>query len=240
MNNDWRDYQKKNSDDSLEHSWGTSPEQKAKERAYNHRYWVENRERIIRQRASRAAGRDFESELRNERETQRHLESDRRHDYWNASREAQGLRETANNQNQMSEQYLNELEGSGNLVRLGNGGVFSYNPNTIEGQLASTKMGLASGYGQAARDNNTAATSVLRNARESGYRNAQQQAESRLRQQDIQREYDNAVKAYQSTPVARVQNIAATAVEAGRQAITAALDAVSNVAYSVVSRFKKK
>lgn len=41
--NDYRNY--------LEHSWGNSPEQKAREREYNHEYWLNNRDRV---RAARA------------------------------------------------------------------------------------------------------------------------------------------------------------------------------------------
>lgn len=41
--NDWRNY--------LEHSWGTSPKQKEREREYNHEYWVNHRERILAARA---------------------------------------------------------------------------------------------------------------------------------------------------------------------------------------------
>lgn len=40
--NDWRDY--------LAHSWGDSPKQKAKEKAYNHEYWLKNKEEIMKKR----------------------------------------------------------------------------------------------------------------------------------------------------------------------------------------------
>ena len=46
-NNDYRDY--------LEHSWGKKPEQKAKESAYNHMYWLKNKAQIMAQRAKTAA-----------------------------------------------------------------------------------------------------------------------------------------------------------------------------------------
>lgn len=46
--NDWRDY--------LAHSWGDSPKQKAKEKAYNHEYWLKNKARIMRQRGTRSLG----------------------------------------------------------------------------------------------------------------------------------------------------------------------------------------
>ena len=44
--NDYRNY--------LEHAWGKSAEQKAREREYNHEYWLTNRERIMRNRLSRS------------------------------------------------------------------------------------------------------------------------------------------------------------------------------------------
>lgn len=40
--NDWRDY--------LAHSWGDSPKQKAKEKAYNHEYWLKNKDEIMKRR----------------------------------------------------------------------------------------------------------------------------------------------------------------------------------------------
>lgn len=46
--NDWRDY--------LAHSWGDSPKQKAREKEYNHEYWLKNKARIMRQRGTRSLG----------------------------------------------------------------------------------------------------------------------------------------------------------------------------------------
>ena len=40
--NDWRDY--------LAHSWGDSPKQKAREKEYNHEYWLKNKERLLKKR----------------------------------------------------------------------------------------------------------------------------------------------------------------------------------------------
>lgn len=44
--NDWRNY----SEDSLEHGWGTSPEQKKREREYNHEYWEAHKDEILARR----------------------------------------------------------------------------------------------------------------------------------------------------------------------------------------------
>lgn len=46
--NDWRSYLAHSLE--LKHSWGKKPEQKAKEKAYNHEYWEKNKERIMAQR----------------------------------------------------------------------------------------------------------------------------------------------------------------------------------------------
>lgn len=40
--NDWRDY--------LAHSWGNSPKQKAREKAYNHEYWLKNKDELMKKR----------------------------------------------------------------------------------------------------------------------------------------------------------------------------------------------
>lgn len=46
--NDWRSYLAHSLE--LRHSWGTKPEQKAREKEYNHEYWEKNKERIMAQR----------------------------------------------------------------------------------------------------------------------------------------------------------------------------------------------
>lgn len=45
-NNDWRDY-------SLQHSWGTKPEQKKREKEYNAWYWKTHKEEIMKKRGQR-------------------------------------------------------------------------------------------------------------------------------------------------------------------------------------------
>ena len=61
-NNDWRDYEPRN--DALAHSWGTSPKQKAKEKAYNHEYWENNKDRILRKRQLHKVGDVYTKEAR--------------------------------------------------------------------------------------------------------------------------------------------------------------------------------
>lgn len=46
-NNDWRNYL------FLRHSWGKDPEDKAKEKKYNHEYWEEHKEEIMKKRQDR-------------------------------------------------------------------------------------------------------------------------------------------------------------------------------------------
>ena len=46
-NNDWRDYL------SLRHSWGKDPDDKAKEKKYNHEYWEEHKKEIMAKRKDR-------------------------------------------------------------------------------------------------------------------------------------------------------------------------------------------
>lgn len=46
-NNDWRSFQ---------HSWGTKPEQKKREREYNHQYWIDHKEEIMKKRRAKKGG----------------------------------------------------------------------------------------------------------------------------------------------------------------------------------------
>lgn len=46
-NNDWRSFQ---------HSWGKKPEQKKREREYNHQYWIDHKEEIMRKRRAKKGG----------------------------------------------------------------------------------------------------------------------------------------------------------------------------------------
>ena len=55
--NDWRNY----SEDSLEHSWGKKPEQKQREREYNHEYWEAHKDEILARR-KRSQNRNTDSD----------------------------------------------------------------------------------------------------------------------------------------------------------------------------------
>ena len=70
-NNDYRDY--------LEHSWGKKPEQKAAEKAYNAKYYLENKARILAQRAKSAAGITQKAELESAKSDLQSAKMD--HDY---------------------------------------------------------------------------------------------------------------------------------------------------------------
>lgn len=48
--NDWRSYSEARAGFMLAHSWGKKPEQKAKEKEYNHEYYEKNKERLLARR----------------------------------------------------------------------------------------------------------------------------------------------------------------------------------------------
>lgn len=150
------------------------------------------------------------------------LEQDRQHDQWDARQHEERWRGIESRANEIGDGFYDKAREQEYWT--------DYETYARLGDLTYD-------VGQEARKRQQ---NVHRESVESSSRNLMQQHELQSQRRQIQREYDAAVKAYQNTPVARLENAAATAVEAGRQAVRAALDAVSNVAYSVVSRFKKK
>ena len=66
--NDWRDY--------LAHSWGTTPKQKVREKEYNHWYWEEHKEEIMKKRRQRLG--QTERDPENDYEINRNILQDRR------------------------------------------------------------------------------------------------------------------------------------------------------------------
>ena len=178
--NDWRDY--------LAHSWGHSPKQKAREKEYNHSYWLRNREEILRKRKmklsdSAKANELLDRSINSYRKAGGHLSLDeareinRRQangDYHGTDFASRSERIAARRQANRQAQIDSEVSA------LKNQNAANYRQNQINSEVSALKNQNAANY-QARQASNRQAqinseVSALKNQNAANYRQSQAQA----------------------------------------------------------------
>lgn len=206
---------------------------KRPEREYNHQYWLNNRDRLLKSRAMKASGRDYEKELSDLNRRQYELEQDRKHDEWNANQRIADANKKADEYNDYYNEAVDRLETDGYLQRMPNGkNLLSY---PIENTVVPEYYDSATRARSAANDQNQLARQERINSAIASNRSIQQQNALRTEINRTQREFNAAIEAASGTPISRIEEAAHNA----SRAIASALDKISDVTVSTLSRLRR-